>query len=367
MPISFLEQETMIIKSKGADQSGSPCPHRYFLITSTGACATRWLGATLSRHPQIVCSSGVGELSFTLNYEAKPPEVGNASEAELTAIYLKNHFVNDSAESRTLDSLFDDLEQARPATYYGNVHHETVATLRNNLHSHGSELRRSIRVANLIRHPIPRIAAKARIIQTQQAESQGMMEVYRMQFDARVGQYESIVAEIGDQIGDFEENPIQKTFVNAVLDTLDGLDDFRTPGLSEAIPHFCIERIKTEPDQFLDLMTYITGGALAVDSTYLDWVFSDAHSNEKRFSIGPTGKRPPESPLEQWEAWEDWQRRVFQVAMIRASLRPDYEAHGYDFSFVKDLPPPQHPGRGNRYVRSRKPAIIAPALFNQMR
>ena len=186
----------MRIESKIASQSGASSSSEYFLITSTGACATQWLGATLTKHPQMVCSSGARELNSSLNYEGASPKRVIADEVNGTADYLKKHFLDPSVGSRTLDSLFDELEQAQKAKYYGNVHHETIGTLHNNLQRHGADLRRSIRVANLIRHPIPRTAAKARIIQAHQAESEGMTEVYRMQFKTRVGRIPAGKSEI---------------------------------------------------------------------------------------------------------------------------------------------------------------------------
>ena len=93
-------------------------PPSYFLITSSGASATRWLGGSLNHHPEIRCSCGPGALEIALDYgrEVTPQETDKIAEFHL------QHTTGSQPVPEPLDSLFDSLEARGRARAYGNIH-----------------------------------------------------------------------------------------------------------------------------------------------------------------------------------------------------------------------------------------------------
>ncbi len=342
--------------------SGTPTPV-YFLITSSGAAATRWLGSTLNAHPEICCSCGPGTLEIALDYDR---EVTPAELERIAAFHLE-HSVGAGPEAAPIDAMFDLLETHRPAAVYGNIHAETVSSLARKLEALPS--RRRPGVVNLIRHPIPRTESKFHILQGDAAASPGMARLSAVQFAGRLQRFPLLAERIADQIGNFLEDPAQASFVNALFDTLEGMSEFSTPGLSDRIPHVLIERVQRDGEEFRSLFSRLTAGRVELSDSFLEWVYSAANLRRGRASTGAVAAAPPRAAAEQWEAWEEWQRRAFRSAMDVHQLHLPYLKQGYEFGFVPEASAPRHPGLGARIPglrRSVAPRVASPSLFNQM-
>ena len=333
-------------------------PH-WFIITSSGAAATRWLGGTLHRHPDICCSCGAGDLDITLRYDSQiTPE-----EYIRVAAKLQQQFEGSQSQDQSLDTLFDHLKARKQARFYGNLHRETVLSLSGILRRFPTS--RRIALANVIRHPVTRTDSKARIIQTDCRDHPSMAAVYKIQFEDRMQRFATLADTLFDQIGDYTQSSERMGFINALFDTLEGLPEFNTPDISPHICHFKIEDLKTCPNRFREFLECISDGQLTVDEAYLNWVFSDENRNAGRFSTGPSALIPPPEAEAQWVQWGDWKQRAFQSAMRVCGLDEPYRQQGYDFKFIASLPNSSFPGLGER-LRPSAPRTKAPALFNQM-
>ncbi|MBI1841946.1 MAG: hypothetical protein HYR88_13990 [Verrucomicrobia bacterium] len=346
--------------SRSSRREGS---HR-FLITSSGAAATRWLGGSLNRHPDICCSCGPGALEVSLDYD----RTITSTDLDAIADFHSEHLVRGGSQPLAVDALFDALERSRDAAAYGNIHAETVATFANNILRYPPQ--RPITVVNLIRHPIPRTESKAAILRGDSKASRKMSDLVNLQFEDRLVRHAPLAVAIADQVGDFRETSEQRHFVNAVFDTIEGLLEFETPGVSNTIRHYPIESLKSDPGAFRAFVAHITAGRVGTSDDFLAWVFSPENLNAGRTRKDALGQRPPLEPHEQWQSWEEWQRRVFQVALESTRLRGHYEERGYDFSCLGALPAPRFPGFGRRILpaaaSTSRPLTSSPALFNQM-
>ena len=332
----------------------------YFLITSSGAAATRWVGASLNRHMDICCSCGSGELAETLIY-GRP----NSREyIDRTAAFLWDRCMGAQAELRPLDRMFDELESHREARLYGNIHGETLITLSANLQA--SPLHRQVRVVNLVRHPIPRTQSKFGMIQHDCELSAAMRKVCEFQVQDRLNRMAPIADAIRDQIGDFEASAERRYFVSALLDTVGASAEFvSTPGFPE-VPQYRVEQIKESREGFAELIQHLSDGQLRVSQHYLDAIFSADSLNSERYRAAASG--PARTAEDQWRDWQDWQQRAFHAAMQSSPLCPRFESVGYDFSFVGAPKAPLFPGfalRRRPAAAPPPPAVAAPALFNQ--
>jgi hypothetical protein len=333
----------------------------YFLLTSSGAAASQWLAATLDRHPDICCTCGAWMP------ETDPGEVCDTTHSginEVAQLHLEN-FLAPEAPPKPIDFLFDNLETRKAVRVYGNIHAETVTTYANKIRKH--PLRRTVRVANVIRHPVSRTESKFNILTYDQKVSPPMSRAYEIQLEDRLSRFRPLAKAIADQIGDFLAHPVQRTFVNSLLDTVEGLEEFRSKGVSEGLVHFQIERIRSDREVLRELIRFITDGALDPGERYLDWALSEENLAGGRYRKEASALRPPLGPGGQWREWTEWQRRAFQAAMAVCGLHRPYEERGYDFSFVEPLPDPAFPGLGQILFTPPPPPprVASPALFNQ--
>lgn len=331
--------------------------NRYFLITSSGAAATRWLGASLNSHPEICCSCGSGELAETLVY-GRP---NTQEHIDRVAQFLWERCMGATAETRPVDVMFSELEAHRSARVYGNVHGETLTTLAANVRDH--RLTRPVTVVNLVRHPVPRTESKFGMIQHDCQASNVMRRVCEFQLQDRLNRMAPVTQAIREQIGDFERISERRYFVSALLDTVGASSEFTQTVANELPPQYCIEALKGNREAFQAFLVHITGGQVSIAADYLDTVFSSSRLNSERYRAGATAQTPPRTPEEQWQAWADWQQRAFQAAMECSRFHTLFQRVGYTFDFVGRPRAPLFPGFGRR---EGAPAVSAPALFNQM-
>ncbi len=309
--------------------SGREQEKRYFLITSMGCAATRWLAATLNRHPEIVCSGGAGELSEVMAYGKRP----DGEQVDRIAEFLLNHYARPDARPKSVDEMFDELETYRKTDYYGNVHRETMASFHHLISR--IPVKRKLKIANLIRHPIPRTEAKFNNERFNDASSAKARELCHLQYLGRAEAHRPFIDLLHARIGPFEEIKERYLFVNSLIDTVGGLTDFARYSSPYEIPHVRMEDLKSKPECFRSLVRYLTSGRLIVSADYLDMVYSADNLNRERFRTDHLALIPPRTPEEQWEAWEDWQRRAFQAAVEMYRFQEAFMAQGYDFAFMK--------------------------------
>ena len=120
----------------------------YFIVACMGHSASSWLSEMLSKHPEIVCSHA---------YEPPPFSIAGdhaASAADEPVIEAQRRL--DAAKHRiqtlSLDKLFEELRCYAEARAYGNAHMHNLRSLQTSAQRFPPSA--SIKVANLIRHPV---------------------------------------------------------------------------------------------------------------------------------------------------------------------------------------------------------------------
>lgn len=299
---------------------------RHFLVTSTGCAATRWLAATLNQHPDIVCSGGAGPLSDVMAYGTRP----SAEQVERIATAILEP--RGGGIPVSIDDMFEELEAHRPARFVGNVHRETVASLLDQIRQ--APLKRSIQVANLIRHPIPRTETKYQNERFNHTASPKARILFDRQLQERLIQQEELVQAWTKQLGALDASEERRWFLGSLIDTIESAADFAWRSAPWHIPHFKIELLKKDRAYFRQLLLHLTSGHLTIEEAYLDRVFSPQNLNAERFRTDALAQRPPRSAEEQWQAWEDWQRKAFHVAMAVTRFHLPYVEQGYSFQFT---------------------------------
>ena len=118
----------------------------YFLVTTNGHCASKWLAASLDLHPEIVCSHGPAAHPLCMQHDRE------YTDADMSRILAEEH-----RKLMPLDLLFEELERVGPARCYGNVHLFNLRQLAENVAAHPPS--RRFKVVDLVRHPVPFVRA----------------------------------------------------------------------------------------------------------------------------------------------------------------------------------------------------------------
>jgi hypothetical protein len=299
-----------------------------FLVTSAGCAATRWLGASLNQHPEILCSSGAAEIADALDYG----KVYDAEFAEEIARFNIDHFAAESPQVKHLSNLFDELRGFSDKKFVGNVHLFTIESLHSYLVDTGLELQ--IPLANVVRHPIPRLDTHCRLWTKNYGfgpNNKKLMELCFMGFESR---FHQLVSKFECDLPGYKTQLEKKIFCYSLFDTLNAfVGDFKMGGTG-SIPHFRMEDLKERSGTLEKLIRHLTNGEVKIDNAYLDRVYSPGNLNAERFSNAPL-----RSPAQIWHDWQDWQRFMFQEAVSISGLDQSYRSLGYDFSFLKCTSP----------------------------
>ncbi len=341
----------------------------YFLVTSTGGAATRWLAATLNRHPEIVCSGGAGSLEEVMAYGSRP----TGEQVERIAQTLL-HPPQGSPTGTTLDTMFEELANHRgTARFVGNVHRESVASL--HLQIRQRSPKHTFTVANVIRHPVPRTETKYNNELFNEASSPSARRLAAAQYQDRVGRFQDLVDRLTRRLARYELDLHKRLFIHSLMDTVEGMADFQVQSSPFSIPHFKMEQLKSDRDTFAALVGHLTADQLHPDEAYLDFVFSPENLNAERFRTDRLASIPPRDARAQWEAWEEWQRTAFVTAMEVHEFHKPFIAQGYSFDFVRTAswpgatlprrttPPPRNATQIDRIRNAVAPGRTTIAFF----
>ena len=232
---------------------------RYFLVTSYGRTATYWLADSLNKHPDIVCSHGL--LPITSYGERLPQDV------------TRYHHENESSLARkSIDDLFDELEEVELAKVYGNVHGYVAYGLFSKLATY--KPKRAISIINLTRHPITRIESLANewcyectFSSTMRQRQEQMRQQNKVAFDFAQSNFPHI---------DFSvtENSI---FLSALLTVI--RNDVQELRIDDLL-HVPMERMTKDVEYFCWMLQYLTQKGINIESSYLYDVISSGRKNQ---------------------------------------------------------------------------------------
>lgn len=129
-------------------QTAPQASPRFFVVTSQGASATRWLAFALASHPKVFAAHG----HFAINSVTNGKFQQEKSKDDVDALSNGNA-VRDLYETSEIDNIFAVYRSLRPdASAYGNVHSYTLDGLLQRHIRNASNLRFAL--ANVVRHPV---------------------------------------------------------------------------------------------------------------------------------------------------------------------------------------------------------------------
>jgi len=292
-----------------------------FFIASGGCAATTWLAANLSRHPDILCSGGAGELADIMHFLQPTPE-----ETERVAEFNLVHMANAVPKPKPFRKTFSELKQFRKATFFGNVHMYNLETLF--LQHQFDPLPLELPIANIIRHPITRLQTHYNYWMKNYhtgPSCKKLLENCLSGFEIKFAEYKERMLSF---IPDLENNEDKKIFMYSLFDTLNNLlSDFYTK-TDRHVPIYRMEDLKAEPEIMSNLIKFITRGA-EVDKDFLGSIYTDENMKVGRYS-----GRPLLSEVEQYLAWGKWQQYIFKVFLDLSKLEPFFKKMNYRVDFV---------------------------------
>ena len=294
-----------------------------FLITSSGCAATRWLAASLSSHPEIVCSGGAGELKDTMDFYSVP----TAEHAEEIAQFLIFHQAGADPKPKRFAQLFLELKQYRAAKFYGNIHFFTIGSLFDQ--KQFDFLPSTLPIANLVRHPITRLETHYQHWKNNYLAGSNCRKLFELCLSGFEYRFPELKEHFLTAIPNLENDSIKRIFMYSFFDTLhSSLGDFRTE-IAKDIPFYRMEDLKTQPHKLFELIKFITKNKLEVNSKYLNAVYSEKNMKVGRF----TGKILL-NEAEQYVAWENWQKIIFKKFLDFSELTLGYNRLNYNFDFI---------------------------------
>lgn len=271
----------------------------YFLITSPGYTATKWLAATLNRHPAIYCNHSAGSEVLDRDYTI----------SELDALVEEKLVQRDRMPLN--DYLAALAQSGGDARACGNVHRYSLSALERNLKRFPS--RTPFDCVNLVRHPIPWVASGAAMIaRICEGGVERKREQVRRHFEHHAGTYVHL-----GMAPDPTWNELAFCFQCARLPQLARESRMRDHD------HVRMEALTGSKEVLAALVERILRGGI-----------DDAAAVQDAMQTpGPIHRHRPVAYTEAWEqyaAWSPTQRALFEHWAALSGIRDAYRRFGYD-------------------------------------
>lgn len=266
----------------------------YFLITALGQMGTFWLASQLNKHPSIFCTHAYDK---PLWGATGAPLTGEEGERQRSIIKTRlgtlklRHFLNEHA-------------QATNKYFVGNVHAYNVDQV---VLMKQQESMKSIRVVNLIRHPVSRIRSMFNCIKNEWFK-EGYIDHLSFVPKAYLSQGRPIVQELfPSRLTEFDDSLDKQFFIYAVLHEKRSAAHAAL-AQQHQIPNLRYEDLTTSKEHLRQLVNYVCGDTLPhVDN----WLSQDVTYK----------KANPHSGLEThtleavFKAWEPWQKSLYDYIL----------------------------------------------------
>lgn len=298
---------------------------KYFLLACHGWSASNWVAYSLNRHPKITCGHNSAAILAT------DPEFFDGDG-------LKRHIPNLRAgylqrQNRPINDVYNDLENESPAPFVGTVHTYRMRDLPVQNRKFPTQ-NRIYQIANLVRHPL-------NLVVSGYGQFKDLFRIDLREFSWTlakvVDQGLGIVEDICERhdIDSSEYDTIcffgACVVLGSLRQDLDALDEIQTAtaGPWRYKGTVRMEDITTKPGALRRLIGDLTGVGDLADIDYLSRVYRQEKINQHNQNVGA-------ETLQRWGTLTAWQREAFSAFLNMFELRPDYEALGYDFSFMDE-------------------------------
>lgn len=288
-------------------------PH-FFLVTTLGYSASRWLAKTLNQIDRVTCTHG-------------------RNKAELGLVYDRDFRVKEWKEvwqdmpsrgALSLNAFFEELQSVGSADVYGNVHHYGIAELSQKLEHEHCEF--EFKCCDLIRHPISVIESRYQAhLDTGNPNNR---------FEKDLGTFhDSMPQYIEDmQLGDLVDRHKLDTSDKGVSMFFRALEGARwMTSAVETYPahkYIPMEEVVASPETFRAVAEYLLGPDIEISKKHIEEKFSRDRLNQHRTH------RKRGGPAGDFKSWKAWQKDAARHYFERERTAVLFGSFGYDFSFM---------------------------------
>jgi len=329
-------------------QNTRPTQKPTFLVLTSGNCGAIWFASALNLHERLFAGCGIDhpiESCFRYNLQKSGPDLARRSHPEHYRHGVHPDAMRPALQAQGLDyplpprayhrlpwTVFDEIETLPGAENFsaiGSVHAFTAASFsRYYKRDHNVLGGRRVVVANMIRHPIPRLESFIK------AFAHYHLDLHRPVIDRYVDANLDECLALERQYGISMQDPRIRASLFTFRIGRTACWVARELKRFRAMTALRMEDLQDDRDYFIKSFRFLTSDQVVPDQSYLDRVFTPENLGVGRRGAIPDGTRPPAAES-QWREWSEWERQEFRKNFLADSLGEIYGEHGYDFSFMR--------------------------------
>ena len=283
--------------------------NQYFLVTSQGLTATRWLSFVLASNSEVFVAHGYYPLSSVIKGNFHREKTIGDIEALTMGTELKSLY-----KQKELHEIYKIYHTVMPeAKVYGGVH---TYILNHLICNKGSSLSK-LKVLNSIRHPVGYINSHSGMVKTASQNYLRTYTIYKKMYEEALVKYPEIA--LIDKIEDEEFI----AFVVGCLSVSYQINDL----MHSEYQHIKMERFTVDVDLLQEICRYLTG--LKYDEQKLKSMIEVGAINKHRKQGNTT-----QEPQAIYNSWESWKQDLAHI-MLSTKLLDKFEENGYDVSMLR--------------------------------
>ena len=281
----------------------------YFIVTTNGHTASKWLSRTLASIEGVACSHG-----------AAHPRVGTLHHREYTNEEKILQMSGEIRKELPISKILNELTEMYPEKQLlGNVHMYNLRQLQENKISFVSEL--EFEVVDIVRHPVS-------FIQSGYFNMISQCEFNPARFEYLVGVKKRNIHKYEEYAQKFalDLNNVEILSFMANVMTLKSFEiNFNLENFSH---RFTMEELTSSVDSFLRFFRIISKGEINTSRKEIQLLLEQNKTNSHN-----TVKKHTENK-DVYLNWKIWQQELFKDVLLETKTREHFEKLGYDFSFI---------------------------------
>ena len=287
---------------------------RFFAVTSPGLSATRWLSFVLAAHPKVFVAHGKHKLDAVMCGDFSRER----EEAHRESVERGNDLL-EFYETQPVEAVFTRYREAKPdAAAFGCVHTYTLQSLIRSVGSPGTLA--SIRVWNLLRHPVSFIASHEALVRSAESHPPLYQQYTDRVFPQALAWFPELYLTPCPDLKAFFTFAVSCFGVTNLLADLTYFPGFH---------HVRMESLTTNVDLLKTICEELTG--LRYPQEWLEPFIQGGGINTHR------GSGSLREPADLFASWEPWKRDVAAV-MLPETVLVRLEEQGYDVSMLRSPP-----------------------------
>lgn len=305
--------------------------HHYFMVTSQGASATRWLTFVLASNPAVFAAHGHFPIdSVTSGRFQKETSAGDSHSLTL------GNAARELYEAHGIEEVFGAYRATKPeASVYGNIHSYTLEELMGRREKGLDHISQFV-VANVVRHPVSYVESHSSLV----GKAERHPDVYKSYAD---DMFPKALREFRELF--LLDCPDFREFLAFAVSCYSALYVARDLGYEE-VRHFRMEALTSDADTLAAFCRALTG--LDYDRAELRFFIESGAINRHRESSRST------DPRALCRAWPAWKRDVAAVMFSETALAR-FERVGYEIDMLRERVDTAEPARD-----------AAPSLYDRL-